>query len=223
MTTIENWNSPREKSVILFYPCANVNFRWQSCISQPDQKRHSWLLFLFLDSWVFTSFAALTQFLNVNAIVDTRSSKKTNFLKDEENSPNHTFMWKRVRVLAPSIIILMESLRRPFLCSCNQICAMTNTGAWDVGDTGFEFLLNLFMRTTHFTLSCPDQAVNAPVEVEQCHTEHTFGGALSSSWIVGTWLGAVQDVVFAPSITGIVSSTQVKEGHKPPAQDPQVW
>ena len=58
---------------------------------------------------------------------------------------------------------------------------MTNTGAWDVGDTGFMFLLNLFMRTTHFTLSRPLQTVNAPVEVEQCHTEHTFGGALSSS------------------------------------------
>ena len=58
---------------------------------------------------------------------------------------------------------------------------MTNTGAWDVGDTGSMFLLNLFVRTTHFTLSCPVQAVNAPVEVEQCHTEHTFGGALSSS------------------------------------------
>ena len=54
---------------------------------------------------------------------------------------------------------------------------MTNTGAWDVGDTGSMFLLNLFMRTTHFTLSRPFQAV----EVEQCHTEHTFGGALSSS------------------------------------------
>ena len=60
---------------------------------------------------------------------------------------------------------------------------MTNTGAWDVGDTGFEFLLNLFMRTTHFTLSRPVQAVNAPVEVEQCtvFTEHTFGVGLSSS------------------------------------------
>ena len=146
----------------------------------------------------FHKFGALTQFVNVNAMVDTRSTKKTNYLKDEENSPNHTFMWKRVRVLAPSIIILMESWRRPFLCSCNQICAMTNTGAWDVGDTGFEFLLNLFMRTTHFTLSCPVRVVNAPVEVEQCHTEHTFGGALSSSWIVGTWLGRGAGRGFCP-------------------------
>ena len=60
---------------------------------------------------------------------------------------------------------------------------MTNTGAWDVGDTGSMFLLNLFMRTTHFTLSRPLQAVKPPVEVEQCtvFAEHTFGGALSSS------------------------------------------
>ena len=57
---------------------------------------------------------------------------------------------------------------------------------------------NLFMRTTHFTLSRPVQAVNAPVEVEQCHTEHTFGGALSSSWIVGTWLGRGAERGFCP-------------------------
>ena len=226
MTTTKNWNLPREKSVILFYPGANFNSRWQSCISKPDQKRHLWLLSLFLDRWDFTSFVTLTKFVNVNAMVDTRSTKKTKYLKDEENSPNHTFMWKRVRVPASSIIILMESLRRPFLCSCNQICAMTNTGAWDVGDTGSMFLRQPFYAdNTLHTLSptsssertCGGWAVYSVqwTHLWRCSLFKLNSRNLARARCRGRFL--------PPSITGIVSSTQVKEGHKPPAQVPQVW
>ena len=114
MTTTENWNSPGQKSVILFYPCANVNSRWQLCISKADQKRHLWLLSLLLDRWVFTSFVAWTKFVNVKAMVDTRSTKK--------NKPN---IWttKKTHQTIHSCESACAFLRRPLSFSWNPCAA----------------------------------------------------------------------------------------------------
>ena len=54
-----------------------------------------------------------------------------------------------------------------FLCNCNQICAMTNTGTWDGGDIGWRVV----SCTKPFYLSntwCPLQGV----QVYSCANAH---------------------------------------------------
>ena len=224
MTTIENWNSPREKSVILFYPCANVNFRCQSCISQPDQKRHSWLLSLFLDRWVFTSFVTLTQFVNVKAMVGTRSTKKNKiFARRKKLTTPYIHVKARARscsvhyhshgILAPPILMQLQSNMRDD--------KYRRVGCWGhrLHVLAQPFYAHNTLHTLSLTISsertCRGWAVSHWTHLWRCSLFKLNSRNLARARCRGRFL--------PPSITGIVSSTQVKEGHKPPAQVPQVW